>query len=73
MYSLLVVKEVVFSVKSFLVALARQNWACVNLRPMDFAFMAFQAPFVAEAFAVAGCVVADVWANMLVFMSSITV
>jgi hypothetical protein len=51
--SLLVLEEVVSSMKSFLVALTRQNGAFVHLRPMYFAFMAFQAAFVTECSVIA--------------------
>jgi hypothetical protein len=67
--SLLVLEEVVSSMKSFLVALARQNGAFVHLRPMYFAFMAFQAAFVAERSTIAGSEVADIGTKVLVLMS----
>jgi hypothetical protein len=70
--SLLVLEEVVSSMKSLLVARARQNGAFVHLASMDFAFMAFQAAFVAECSAIAQYVVADVRAKVLVLMSPAT-
>ena len=69
MSSLLVLEKVIPSVKPFLVALARQDWAFVGLRPMDFAFMAFEAAFVTEIFPIAGCVVAVVGTDVFVLMS----
>jgi len=67
--SLLVLEEVIPSVKPSLVALARQDWAFIGLRPMDFAFVALKAAFVTETFPIAGCMVAGVWTNMSVLMS----
>ena len=53
MKSLLVFEEVVFSVESSLVTLARQDWAKISFRTMDFTFVALEAAFVSETFAVA--------------------
>ena len=53
MGSLLVLEEVISSVKSFPVALARWDWACIDLRSVYFAFVAVEASFVTEGFAIA--------------------
>jgi hypothetical protein len=67
--SLLVFQDVIFSMKSFLVALARWHWAFIDLGPVDFAFVAFEAAFVTEGFAIAGYVMANVGTNVFVLMS----
>ena len=64
-------EEIIFPIESLLVALARWDWANVSLGAMNLAFVAFKTAFVAKAFAVTGCVGADVWAGMLVFVSPI--
>ena len=69
MSSLLVLEEVISPIKPFLVALAKQDWAFVGLRPMNFAFVAFEAAFVAEIFPIARCIVAEVGTNVFVLMS----
>ena len=66
---LLVLREFVFSMKHFLAALARADVASVHVGSMHFAFMAFQAAFVAECSAIAQCVVADIGTKVLVPMS----
>jgi hypothetical protein len=67
--SLLVLEEVIPSVKPSVVALATQDWAFVDLRPMDFAFVALKAAFVTENFPIARCMVAGVGTNVFVLMS----
>lgn len=64
--------KIISPMESSLIALAVHDGACVSLRAMDFAFMAFKAAFVAEAFEIAGFDVAYIWTDMLVLMSSIS-
>lgn len=66
MNSLLVLAEVVSSVESFLTTIAGSYWTYEVLGAVHFALMAFKTAFVAEVFAVAGFVTADVRAIMLV-------
>jgi len=64
-----VLKEVISSVKACLVALAGSDRAPVDLRPMNFAFVAFEATFVTEILPIAGYVVAVVRSVVLVLVS----
>ena len=66
MNSPLVRNEVVSSVEPFLATAAGWYRACEMLRAVYFAFMAFKSAFVAEIFAVAGFVIADVRPIILV-------
>jgi len=64
-----VLNEVISSMKACLVALTGSDRAPVDLRPMDFAFVAFEATFVTEILPITGCVVAVVRAVVLVLVS----
>lgn len=55
--------------KACLVALAGSDRAPVDLRPMDFAFVAFEATFIAEILPATGYVVAVVRSIVLVLVS----
>lgn len=64
MNSLLVLEEVVSSVKPLPATVAGWYWASELLRAMYLTLMAFKSAFVAETFPAAGFVIADVCAAM---------